>query len=386
MSEKIKVGYLDYSHIFAGAERVLYTIISHIDRTKYEPVLICPYPMPHHENYRDLDCRKIYLADGAKWWMGSERWKHPMRGTDFLARTIFGIKLSSVAKREKIDVIHVNLLRPDALMWLLPSKTRGLKIVGHFRSQELEWIPSGRVQRCCRIILCVSDFSRSRFLSKGKYVETVTLYDSIDIDWLQSKLSREEAKKKLGFAEDTVLFSSVGQLSRHKGHDNAIHAFARIAEEFPNAQLFIAGGGRPADLEYTKGVAASYPELSGRVRFSEKQLANIAEVYRASDMTLSLTKVGEGFGLVPYESVWMGTPFIGPDKGAIKEFVKHRENGLIVDTLNIDDIASNMRWALENPLSVAEMREKLHRTIEEKLTPSVMIGNIESVYANLCKD
>lgn len=386
MPEKIKIGYLDYSHIFAGAERVLYTIISHIDKTKYEPILIYPYPMLHHERYQGLDCRKIYLANHIKWWMGGDRWKHPLRGTDFLARTIFGMKLSSVIKREKIDILHVNLLRPDSLMWLLPSHKRGVRIVGHFRSQSLEWVPSRRVQNCCRIILCVSDYSRSRLLSKGKYTETITLYDSIDIDSLHSELSRKEAKKRLGFPEDSILFSSVGQLSRHKGHDNAIHAFARIAAEFPNVQLFIAGGGNVSDLNDLKKIAVSYPELTGRVRFSEKQLSNIAEVYRASDITLSLTKVGEAFGLVPYESVWMGTPFIGPDKGAIKEFVKHKENGLIVDTENIDDIAANMKWALENPLLVADMSKNLLGSIQGKLVPSIMTRKIESVYADLCKD
>lgn len=386
MSEKIKVAYLDYSHIFAGAERVLYTIISHIDKTQYEPILIFPYPMSHHDRYEDLDCKKIYLADRVRWWMGGDRWQHPLRGTDFMARMIFGLKLCSVLKRERINILHVNLLRPDSLMWLLPSRKSGVKIVGHFRSQALEWVPSGYVQSCCNIILCVSDYSKSRLLSKGRYTDTRTLYDSIDIDSLQSPLSRSEAKRKLGFPEDAILLSSVGQLSKHKGHDHAIHAFARIASAFPKAILYIAGGGNPEDLAYLKDIVRNYPELKDRVRFSEKQLSNIAEVYRASDIVLSLTKVGEAFGLVPYESVWMGTPFIGPDKGAIKEFVRYKENGLIVDTENIDDIAFNLEWALKNQSSMDSMSRKLRESIQELLTPEIMTHNIESVYATLGRD
>ncbi len=386
MPEKIKVAYLDYSHVFAGAERVLHTIISCIDRTKYEPILIFPYPMSHHVRYQDLDCKKIYLSDRLKWWMGSDRWKHPMRGTDFLARTIFGTKLSVVIKRENVNILHVNLLRPDSLMWLLPSRRKGLKIIGHFRSQAREWIPSKYVQACCDIILCVSDYSKSRLLSKGKHTKTITLYDSIDVDSLQSTLNRNEAKQKLGFPENSILFSSVGQLSKHKGHDNAIHAFARIASKFPNALLFIAGGGCREDLEDLKRIVLLYPDIKDRVRFSEKQLSNIADVYRASDITLSLTKVGEAFGLVPYESVWMGTPFIGPDKGAIKEFVKDKENGLIVDTECIDDIASNMEWALENPLLMEEMSKELLASIKTMLIPTIMTRKIESIYADLYKD
>ena len=235
----INVAYLDYSHVFAGAEQVLYTIISNLDRSRFTPILIFPYSQNHHYRYGDLDCKKIYLNGGLKWWMGSDRWKHPLRGTDFLARTIWGFQLASVLKKKKVDILHVNLLRPDCLMWLLPVKKAGIKIVGHFRSQALEWIPSAKVQKCCDLVLCVSKYSRSRFLTKGDFVESKALYDSIDINKFCCELSKEEAKKKLGFSENVFLISSVGQLSRHKGHDNAILAFSKISCRTKNVDVLV---------------------------------------------------------------------------------------------------------------------------------------------------
>ena len=46
--ERVKVAFLDYSHIFAGAERVLCDMLANLDREKYEPILVFPFPREHH--------------------------------------------------------------------------------------------------------------------------------------------------------------------------------------------------------------------------------------------------------------------------------------------------------------------------------------------------
>lgn len=379
----IKIAYLDYSHIFAGAERVLYTIIDNLNKDEFEPILVFPYPMKHQKGYEKLKCKKVYLSKEIKWWMGSDRWHHPLRGTDFLMRTIIGCKLALFLHKEKIDILHVNLIRPDSLMWIMPSKKMGIKVIGHFRSQALEWIPPKSVQHNCNLILCVSKYSQNRLLSKGYYTRTQVLYDSINLNLFQSDISRSDAKKKLGFSEKDVLISSIGQLSRHKGHDNAIKAFAKIAPHNPSAVLFIAGGGRIEDLDYLKQIVKEHPSIQTRVIFSEKQLSNIVDVYRASDLVLSLTKVGEAFGLVPYEAAIMGTPFIAPNRGAVKEFIINKENGLLVDTNNVDEIVTQIEWAIEHKKECEQMNIKAKEVIQSKLTPYVMTNQLQSIYKEL---
>ncbi len=377
MREKIKIAYLDYSHIFAGAERVLYTIISHLDRSRFEPVLVFPYPMEHQAGYAGLDCPKHYLAGGLKWWMGSDRWRHPLRGTDLLARSIWGCRLARLLKKEKVDILHVNLLRPDALMWILPAKLFGIKVIGHFRSQTQEWVAPKRVQRLCDIILCVSKFSREQMLLKGEFTKSQVLYDSIDVDKFKSSMSRAEAKAALSFPSDSFLMSSIGQLSRYEGHDNAILAFSKIAESFPHAMLYIAGGGRREDLDYLKEITGKLSaSIRERIVFSETQIQDIVSVYRASDLILSLTKIGEAFGLVPFEAAIIGVPFIAPDAGAVKEFVENGVSGVLVDTNDVAAIAKAMRWIMSHLTEAGEMSERARCIVMDKLTPSVMVNNL----------
>lgn len=379
---KKKIAYLDYSHIFAGAERVLHTIIENIGREEFEPILVFPYPMPHHENYKDLDCKKIYLSDSIKWWMGSDRWKHPLRGTDFINRTILGCKLASFLKKEKVDILHVNLLRSDSLMWILPSRLLGIKVIGHFRSHSQDWVAPMLTQKCCNLILCVSNFSKDVLLSKGKFTITHVVYDSIEVNKFKSDISQDEAKHKLGFVPNKYLISSIGQLSIRKGHDNAIKALSKLTKDFPQIVLFIAGGGDNQELTYLKTLAKNL-NIFDKVVFSEKQISNINEVYRASDLVLSLTKDGEAFGLVPYEATLLGTPFIGPNKGAIKEFINDGVNGILVDTNNIDIISEKIKWCINNPIEIKNMSLKAYQIVMKNLTPDIMINNIEKEYRAL---
>lgn len=382
-SLRIKVAFLDYSHIFAGAERMLYNVITNLDRSKFDPILVFPYPMEHQIGYKCLDCDKVYLAPSLTWWMGSDRWAHPFRGTDFLKRTILGHRLASLIKKRGIDILDVNLMRSDVMMWVWASRRfTNAKIVGHYRSQEQEWVASGISQKLFHIIACVSKFSRMRFRLKGDFTQTCVLYDSVDIDIFKSNKSKEEAKEELGYNKDCKLLVSVGQLSIHKGHDNAIRAFSKIVKTFPNARLLIAGGGNTHLADYYRSLAAELG-LTDKVSAPGVQIADIQTVYRAADLTLSLTKVGEGFGLVPYESALMGTPFIAPCFGAIIEFVQDMENGLLVDTNDIDAVTNKIVYALNNPDNTAIMVDRLTKTIREKLHPQVLAANLDKLYSSL---
>lgn len=120
--------------------------------------------------------------------------------------------------------------------------------------------------------------------------------------------------------------------------------------------------------------------VSDKVVMTGKQIADIQTVYRASDLTLTLTKVGEGFGLVPYESALLGTPFIAPEFGAVTEFVKDMDNGLLVDTNHIDAIAEKMRWVLSHPDDAQSMVCNLRKLIHKELTPQRLAENLDKTY------
>lgn len=369
---KIKVAYLDYSPHFAGAERALHTTISHLDRERFEPFLVFPFPYEHHNRYDDLDCEKIYLSNALKWWMGSDRWNKPIRGTDFLKRTIFGYRLAKVLSNKGVKVLHVNLLRPDCLMWIRFCRSCGIKVVGHFRSLSMAWVPHVAVQKRCDAIISVSNIVREHAMSVYQHPNNNTIYDSIAFARNMTESFRQN------------IISSVAVLAPHKGHDHAIMAFGKIACKYPDYELHIVGGGMSAhnELPRLKSIANS-TKCPERIRFTEKQVSNIEQYYSQSKLILSLTKHGEAFGLVPFEAALCGTPTVAPNKGAITELLQDGVSGIMVETLDVDAIAERIDWVLSHYDESLAITKRTLAVIEERLTPKVMVEHIMDVYKNL---
>ena len=221
-----------------------------------------------------------------------------------------------------------------------------------------------------------------RFRLKGDFTRSVVLYDSVDVDIMKCGKTTEDAKKSLGYDKATRLIVSVGQLSIHKGHDTAIRAFARLTDKYPSARLLIAGGGDSEIVNYYKQLANEFG-VKDKVAIPGKQLSDIQTIYRAADLTLSLTKVGEAFGLVPYESALIGTPFIAPSFGAICEFVSDMKTGLLVDTNNLDAVTAKIKYALDNPAETLKMVQQLQSIINQHLRPEVLASNLDKLYSDL---
>ena len=115
---KIKIAYLDQSHIYSGAESSLNSMIKYLDKDLFEPIIIFKFPLDHQKRYSNLDCKKIFLFEKIKWWMGSDRWKRPIRGSDFFTRIILGLKLAFLVKKNNVDVLHINLMKPNSFWWV----------------------------------------------------------------------------------------------------------------------------------------------------------------------------------------------------------------------------------------------------------------------------
>lgn len=370
MDIKNKIAYLDFSPHFAGAERALSTIIANLDRKQYEPIIVFPYPKEHHHRYDTLDCKKKYLSNKVKWWMGSDYWKKPIRGSDFIKRTILGYKLAIYLKSHNIQILHINLLRPDCFMWLFFCKLMKIRIIGHFRSLPLSWVPPKIVQQSCDVIISVSKIVREHAMSRCKHKHNIVIYDSVPFPLVHKQYTRLN------------IISSVAALFPNKGHDNAIRAFATISEKYPEYELHIVGGGNKNELYRLKKLAQK-SGFGNKIKFTESQVSNVEEIYSQSKLILSLTKEGEAFGLVPFEAATYDTPFIAPDKGAIKEILQNNVSGILVNTEDYIAIAQKIDWVLSHYSQSVNICKQAHKIVDTQLTPQEMSRKIMEVYNSL---
>lgn len=384
MNDRIKVAFLDYSPHYAGAERAMVSLISGLRDTDYNGCIIAPYPLPHHSRFKEFGVELHYLNVRKKWWMGSDYWKSPIRGSDFIKRLLFGMQLSIFLRKKVISILHVNLLRPDCGMLLLFPRLASVKILGHYRSISQSWTPPRLVRALCHQIICVSKVVQDNLVKVRGHEKSRVVYDPVATH-LSTTETKEESKIRWGCNANRFLFASVAYLSPHKGHDNAIHAFCKFAEDYPDCELLIAGGGPDAELQRLKNIASEYPQFSSRIHFTEEQVSDVASVYNAADVVLSLTKNGEAFGLVPYEAAMLGTPCIAPRRGAIMEIVEDEKHAFLVETESVEDIASCMCKLMREYQQKKNVTQVLKQLVNERLSRVAHVQAVVRVYDNLLK-
>jgi len=148
----------------------------------------------------------------------------------------------------------------------------------------------------------------------------------VDIDEFTSKKS--ELEPTFG---RSILF--VGRLSEDKGMRYLLEAFDKVREVLDNVKLIIVGKGS-FKIKARRDII-----VLGTIKNKD-----LPSYFRAVDLTVtpSITtrKWEEQIGMVNIQSMACGTPVVSTYSGAIPEYVKHNETGILVPEKDVDSLAS----------------------------------------------
>ena len=144
---------------------------------------------------------------------------------------------------------------------------------------------------------------------------------------------------------------SVGRLSEQKAFDRLIHAFARLAPEFPDWDLVIVGEGplRPALTALSQELG-----LQGRLHLPGRA-GNIADWYQSADVFV-LTSLFEGFPNVLAEAMAHGLPAVSVDcDTGPRDIISNGIDGLLVPQNNPEALVAALRHLMANDALRHEM-------------------------------
>jgi len=149
---------------------------------------------------------------------------------------------------------------------------------------------------------------------------------------------------------DGRMVLSVGRLSRRKGFDSTVRAFARSAYA-EDGQLVLVGTG-PMEEELRR--IAVEENVAQRVRFlSDVSEAELAGLYRQAEVFMLLNRVVdgdfEGFGLVFLEAALQGVPAIGGRNGGPTDAIEDGRSGYLVDPEDVGGVAACLDRLYRNP-------------------------------------
>jgi len=141
-----------------------------------------------------------------------------------------------------------------------------------------------------------------------------------------------------------INFLSVGRLSREKGPDLLLRAFAQVHARIPEARLTIVGAG-PMEAELRNLNCDLGLAKAGVVTFLGFQ--GDPGVYYAHADVFVLASRREGFPNALLEALACGVPVVAASCGGVAaEMVVSGENGIIVPDEDVDGLAAGMQSAI----------------------------------------
>jgi len=143
----------------------------------------------------------------------------------------------------------------------------------------------------------------------------------------------------------------VGEVSRSKGVDVVLNAFAQVKKTIPDAELVIGGKGRDrAELEeLSRSLGLTGVEFSGFV-----PEADLPELYASAAVMLFPSRYG--FGLSSLEAMASGTPVVVARTLDAPEFIS--DAGLMVTPGDAQELASSITRILTEPALREELSTK----------------------------
>jgi glycosyltransferase involved in cell wall biosynthesis len=379
------VVFMDKSRLLAGAERCLCVLTEHLDKTRFRTMIAADYPLPHHTAYQRSGVEVRYRTTGVKWWMGTDRWRHPPRGTDAIKRIIFARQLRNMMTACDARILHVNLLSQNSRADFAAARRMGMRTVGHVRSLLSQRLLDKRCLELCDVVICISDYVAREIIGLTEASQIVQIYDPVSLVKMVELEERNNAKDELGLNADAIVISSVAMLDPRKGHDVAILAFAKLLADFPNAMLLIVGGvyevSGNTEWERLQKIAID-SGVGSRVVFSG-YVSEMRKVYAASDIVLALSKDGEAFGLVPAEAAAHGRVAIATAMGATPELIIDGVTGFLVPPNDPDAVVACCRRVLTDSYLARRIGLEGMEHVARKFHPGTIARQIETVYDRL---
>ena len=186
-------------------------------------------------------------------------------------------------------------------------------------------------------------------------------------------------KEKYCFNQDadTILF--LGWLLERKGIFDLLQAVKQIEQLLPN-NIKIALCGLADDMTLTRireyGLDERISHIGWIDGIEKKELLNKAIVN-------VLPSYREGLPMTILETMAMGIPNIASKISTIPEVIKDKENGLLVEPGNIDQISDCIRTVVLNEQYRRKLSEQSFDTIKEKFELKKHIDTVNSIYMQL---
>ncbi|MBZ0220460.1 MAG: glycosyltransferase family 4 protein [Candidatus Methylomirabilis sp.] len=386
-----------------GSHFCLLDIVTRLDRTAYNPVVVFYNDNRLVPEFRQAGCKVIMLKKRralnflAKHNKGA---RNPLSGLvsrplliiqkalNYMITFILpGLSSWKVIVRERADLVHLNNTLVLSEHWILASLFTKAKIIAHERGINTFFPPLTKSWgRFLVAIICISGAVLANLKKHGFPPSQLRMiYDGLDPDAFSARVNRgrPDVLAEFGISQGSPVIGIIGNIKEWKGQKTVILAMKTVLKRHPDAKCLIIGGlsDRASDSAYYESLLGIVQEegLGQNVIFTG-QRSDIASLVNALDLVIHASIEPEPFGRVNLEGMALSKPVISTTLGAGPEIIVHGVTGYTVPPGEPEPLAQSILSILDSPERAARMGEAGRERLMEKFHISGNIRGIETVY------
>jgi L-malate glycosyltransferase len=299
-------------------------------------------------------------------------------------------KMAEVAKREKLDLLHVHYAVPHAVCAVLAKQMLddNIKIVTTLHGTDItvlgydpslsEMIKFG-IEKSDAVTAVSHQLKEDTEQLLKTQKEIIPVHNFVDERVYYRRDNNSELKETYGIQDDEKVIVHISNFRPVKRIQDVIKAFSMIRKEMPSKLLLIGNGPElTVACEQVREL-----NIEDDVLFLGKQ-ENVGELFSISDLKLLLSEK-ESFGLVLLEAMACGVPVIGTRIGGIPEVIVDGETGYMVEVGDTAAVADKAISLLKDDERHIRFRENSVKHVRENFLSEKIVSVYEEIYNSLVK-
>jgi L-malate glycosyltransferase len=195
---------------------------------------------------------------------------------------------------------------------------------------------------------------------------------------LDTPLSRDEARERLGLSREGLVVGVVGRLEEQKGHAHLLAALPELRRQIPDLVVLLVGAGRQ---EAALRRQVRELGLEGTVQFLGTR-RDLPEIFRGLDI-FAQPSLWEGLPLALLKAMGAGLPVVATRVSGSREVINDGVNGCLVPPGDPEALARAILQLYRQPEARRRLGEAARSTVAARYSLEAMLQRLEELYLDL---
>lgn len=337
-----------------GSDKTLLLLLKHIDKAKFNPVVVLPFEGPL-QNELEKENIKVVIAPVLKLY---RKMFSPKNILTFFKDIKEAFKVVDELNKEyKFDLIYSNTLA--VLLGIFYAQKRGVKHLWHVH--EIIESPKIFTKLFCKLlalksnsVIVYNSTATQVFWNIKKSISIKSKVISNGLEIPKREIPEEEIsniRKEVFYSNPPeLIIALVGRISRWKGQKVLLNSFYEISKKHKNIKLAFIGSPPPNQESFLIELQERIKELQISDKVVIVPFTNqISKIWQSIDIAVVPSTEPEPFGLVAVEAMLAKKPVIGSNHGGLTEIIVHNETGFLVEPNNEKALEEAISKLIESP-------------------------------------